>query len=81
MVVGREDSGEVDTYVNEQEVDVEEGGATLEDERDRKVGGGLKEVGRYNGDHVDSGVEENDEEKNYVEDVENAEDVDVDADG
>ena len=80
MVVGREDSGEVDTYVNEQEVDVEEGGATLEDERGRKVGG-MKEVGRYNGDDVDSGVEDNDEEKNYVEDVENVEDVDVDADG
>ena len=58
MVVGREDSGEVDTYVNEQEVDVEEGGATLEDERGRKVGGGMKEVGRYNSDDVDSGVEE-----------------------
>ena len=78
MVVGREDSGEVDTYVNEQEVDVEEGGATLEDERGRKVGG-MKKVGRYN--DVDSGVEENDEEKNDLEDVENAEDVDVDADG
>ena len=33
MVVAREDSGEVDTYMNEQEVEVEEGGATLEDER------------------------------------------------
>ena len=80
MVVQRKDSGEVDTYVNEQEVDVEEGGATLEDERGRKVGD-MKEVGRYNGDDADSGVEDNDEEKNYVEDVENAEDVDVDADG
>ena len=58
MVVQRKDSGEVDTYVNEQEVDVEEGGATLEDERGRKVGGGMKEVGRYNSDDVDSGVEE-----------------------
>ena len=38
MVVQRKDSGEVDTYMNEQ-VDVEEGGATLEDERGRKVGG------------------------------------------
>ena len=80
MVLGRE---EVDTCVNEQEVDVEEGGATLEDERDRRVGG-MKKVERYNGDDVDSGVEDNDEEKNYVEDVENAEDaedVDVDTDG
>ena len=33
VVVVRKDSGEVDTCVNEQEVDVEEGGATLEDER------------------------------------------------
>ena len=33
MVVQREDSGEDDTYMNEQKVDVEEGGATLEDER------------------------------------------------
>ena len=33
MVVVRKDIGEVDTYVNEQEVDVEEGGTTLEDER------------------------------------------------
>ena len=80
MVIQRKDSGEVDTYVNGQEVDVEEGVATLEDERDRKVGG-MKNVGRYNGDDVDSGVEENDEEKNGLEDVENAEDMDVDADG
>ena len=43
MVVQREDSGEVDMYVNEQEVDVEEGGATFEDERGRKVGS-MKEV-------------------------------------
>ena len=71
MVVQRNDSGEVDTYVNEQEVDVEEGGATLEDERDKKVGG-LKEVGRYNDDDADSGVEKDDVE---------VEDVDVDADG
>ena len=77
MVVQRNDSGEVDTYVNEQEVDVEEGGATLEDERDRKVGG-MKEVGRYNDDDVDSGVEENDDEDDGIEkaDVQN-----VDADG
>ena len=83
MVVQREDSGEVDTWVAEQEVDVEEGGASLEDERGRKVGG-MKEVGRYNGDDVDSGFEDNDEKKNDVEDVENAEDaedVDVDTDG
>ena len=33
MVVVWKDSGEVDMYVNEQEVDVEEGGPTLEDER------------------------------------------------
>ena len=77
MVVQRNDSGEDDTYVNEQEVDVEEGGATLEDERDRKVGG-MKEVGRYNDDDVDSGVEENDDEDDGIEkaDVQN-----VDADG
>ena len=37
VVVGREDSGEVDTCVAEQEVDVEEDDATLEDERDRRV--------------------------------------------
>ena len=67
--------------MNEQEVDVEEGGATLEDERSRRVGG-MKEVGRYNGDDIDSGVEENDDE---VEDVEKNdfedEDVNVDAEG
>ena len=74
MVVQRKDSGEVDTYMNEQETDVEEGGATLEDERGKKVGG-MKKVGRYNGDDADSGFEDNDEEKNDVEDV------DVDADG
>ena len=76
MVVQREDSEEVDTYVNEQEVDVEEGGATLEDERGRKVAG-MKEVVRDNGDDVDSGMENN------VEDVEksDSEDLDVDADG
>ena len=61
MVVQRKDSEEVDTYVNEQEADVEEGGATLEDERGRKVGG-MKKVGRYNGDDVDSGFEDNDDE-------------------
>ena len=33
MVVQRNDSGKVDTYVNEQETDVGEGGATLEEER------------------------------------------------
>ena len=33
MVVQRNDSGEDDMYLNEQESDVEEGGATLEDER------------------------------------------------
>ena len=73
----------MDTWVAEQEVDVEEGGATLEDEGDKKVGG-MKEVGRYNDDDADSGVEDNDEKKNDVEDVENAEDaedVDVDTDG
>ena len=61
------------TYVNEQETDVEEGGATLEDERGRRVGG-KKKVGRYNGD--DSGVEEQDDE-----DVEKNDFEDVDADG
>ena len=59
--------------MNEQEVDVEEGGPTLEEEKGRKVGG-MKKVGRYNGDDVDSGVEENDDD--HDEDVE---DVDVDA--
>ena len=49
--------------MNEQKVDVEEGGATLEEK-----------VGRYNGDDVDSGVEENDDD--HDEDVE---DADVDA--
>ena len=83
MLVQRKDSGEDDMYVIEQavdveEVDVEEGGASLEDERGRRVGG-TKEVGRYNGD--DSGVEDNDEEKNDLEDVENPENMDVDADG
>ena len=33
MVVQRKDSGKVNTYMNEQETDVEEGGASLEDER------------------------------------------------
>ena len=61
MVVVKEDSGEVDMYLNEQEVDVEEGVATLEDERGRRVSG-RKKVGRYNGDDADSGVEENDDE-------------------
>ena len=32
-MVQRKDSGEDDTYMNEQETDVEEGAATLEDER------------------------------------------------
>ena len=59
-------------YVNEQKGYVEEGGATLE-EKGRKVGG-MKKVGRYNGDDVDSGVEENDDD--HDEDVE---DADVDA--
>ena len=76
MVVQRNESGEVDTYVNEQETDVEEGGAMLEEKRGRTAGG-MKEVGRYN--DVDSGVEENDDvggtEKAGVDDV------DVDADG
>ena len=72
MVVGREDSGEVDTYVNEQETDVEEGGTTLEDERSRKVAG-MKEIGRYKGDNFHSGVEENDDDHD--------EDVDVYAGG
>ena len=58
-------------YVNEQETDVEEGGATLEDERGGRVGG-MKEVGRYMYNDVDSGVEENDDED---------EDVNVDAEG
>ena len=65
--------------MKEQEVDVEEGGrATLEDERDRRVGD-MKEVEMYNDDNVDSGVEDDDD----VEDVEknDIEDVDVDADG
>ena len=83
MVVQRKDSGEDDMYVIEQavdveEVDVEEGGATLEDKRGRRMGG-MKKVGRYNGDNF--GVEENDDEKNDIEDVENPENVDVDADG
>ena len=71
MVVQRKDSEEDDTYVAEQENDVEEGGATLEDERGRKVGG-MKKVGRYNGDNVDTGVEENDDD-----DVEDVEDIDA----
>ena len=81
MVVQRKDSGEVDTYVNEQEVDVEEGGATLEDERGRRVGDNMKEVGRYNDEDDDSGVEENNDDED--EDVENndVENVDVDAEG
>ena len=78
MVVVREDSGEVDTYVVGQEVDVEESGPTYEDKRGRRVGG-MKEVGRYNGDHVDSGVEDEDDE--VEEDVEKNDDVDVDAGG
>ena len=77
MVVQRDNSGEVDMYVNEQKVDVEEDGATLEDERGRKVGG-MKEVGRYN--DVDSGVEENDDEDEDVE-KNDFEDVNVDAEG
>ena len=54
-------------YVNEQEVDVEEGGATFE-KRNGRVGG-MKKVGSYNSDDVHSGVEENDDE---VEDIEKA---------
>ena len=74
MVVARRDSGEDDTYVNEQETD----GTMLEEKRGRTAGG-MKEVGRYNGDHVDSGVEENDDDGG----IEKAgvDDVDVDADG
>ena len=79
MVVQREYSGEVDMYVNEQKVDVEEGDAILEEKRGRTAGG-MKEVERYN--DVDSGVEENDDE---VEDVEKNDfedkDVNVDAEG
>ena len=33
MAVVRKDSGEADMHLNEQEVDVEEGGPTLEDKR------------------------------------------------
>ena len=65
MVVQRKDSWEDDMYLNEQEVDVEEGGASLEDERDRRVGG-------MNVEEKDGGIEKAD-----VEDV----DVDVDDDG
>ena len=65
MVVGRRDSGEVDMY--EQETD---------DEKGRKVGG-MKEVGRYNGYYVDSGVEKNDDDGG----IEKADVEDVDADG
>ena len=78
-MVQRKDSGEVDMYMNEQKTDVEEGDATLEDERGRRVGDNMKEVGRYNVDDVDSRFEDNDEEKNDVEDVDNTEGVDVDA--
>ena len=60
--------------MNEQETDVEEGGATLEDKRGRRVGGKKEVAGRYNGD--DSGVEEQDDE-----DVEKNDFEDVDADG
>ena len=65
VVVAR-DSGEVD--VNEQEAD---------DEKGRKVGG-MKEVGRYNGYHVDSGVEKNDDDGGI--EKADVEDVDVDTD-
>ena len=65
MVIGRR---EVDTCVAEQEVDVEEGGATLEEERGRRVGG-MMEVGRYNGDDDDCGAEDEVEEDVDVEDV------------
>ena len=72
MVVGREDSGEVDTYVNEQETD-----GTMFEEKRGRTAGGMKEVGKYN--DVDSGVEENDDDGG----IEKAgvDDVDVDADG
>ena len=76
MVVQRKDSGEVDMYLNEQGTDVEEGGATFEDERDRTVGG-MKEVGRYN--DVDYGAEENDDDGGI--EKADVEDEDVDADG
>ena len=76
MMVQRKDSGEDDMYVIEQETDVEEGGATLEDERGRRVSG-MKKVGRYNGDDVDSGVEENDDDDG----IEKADVQNVDADG
>ena len=75
-MVQRKDSGEVDTYVNGQEVDVEEDGATVEDERGRKVDG-MKEFGRYNGDDADSGVEKNNDDDG----IEKADVEDVDADG
>ena len=71
MVVGRRDSREVDTCTNEQESGAEEDGATLEDERGRRVGG-MKEVGSYKGEDIDPRVEESDAD---------TEDVDVDADG
>ena len=61
MVVGREDSGEVDMYANEQEVDVEEDGATLEDERGRRVGG-------RNVEEKDGGIEKADVEDVDVDD-------------
>ena len=61
MVVQREDSEEVDMYVNEQETDVEEGGATLEDERDRRVGG-------RNVEEKDGGIEKADVENVDVDD-------------
>ena len=76
MVVARKDSGEVDTYVNEQETDVEEGGATLVDKRGRTVGG-MQEVARYNDVH--SGAEENDDDGGI--EKADVEDEDVDADG
>ena len=61
MVVQRKDSEEDDTYVAEQETDVEEGGATLEDERDRRVGG-------RNVEEKDGGIEKADVENVDVDD-------------
>ena len=55
MVVQRKDSGEDDMYLNEQEVDVEEGGASLEDKRGRRVGG-------MNVEEKDGGIEKADVE-------------------
>ena len=61
MVVQRKDSGEDDMYLNEQEVDVEEGGASLEDKRGRRVGG-------MNVEEKDGGIEKADVEDVDVDD-------------